>query len=79
MSAKSIQANGIQVNGIRVNGEELASIDGESIAALIERIGRDGRLVAVERNGEVVPRRSWHEVLVVSGDRIEVVGFVQGG
>lgn len=74
MSAKSIQ-----VNGIRVNGEELASIDGESIAALIERIGRDGRLVAVERNGEVVPRRSWHEVLVVSGDRIEVVGFVQGG
>lgn len=64
---------------IRVNGEEIAAVPGETVADLVSRLERDARLIAVERNGEVVPRRHWAEVDVEAGDRIEVVGFVQGG
>lgn len=66
-------------DSIRVNGDELLAVPNETIAGLIERLGRDPRLVAVERNGDVVPRRRWAEVGVEAGDRIEIVSFVQGG
>lgn len=66
-------------DSIRVNGTEHRFVPGESVAALVDRLGRDPRLVAVERNGTVVPRRQWSEVGVEVGDRIEVVSFVQGG
>ena len=64
---------------IRVNGVEHEFVPGETVAALVERLGRDARLVAVERNAEVVPRRCWSETTVAAGDRIEIVSFVQGG
>lgn len=68
------------MNGsIRVNGAEHDFVPGESVATLVDRLGRDPRLVAVERNGDVVPRRRWYEVGVEAGDRIEIVSFVQGG
>jgi sulfur carrier protein len=35
--------------------------------------------VAVELNGEIAPRVSWHETSVANGDRLEVVHFVGGG
>ena len=37
------------------------------------------RMVAVERNGEIVPRPRWAETAIADGDRIEIVRFVQGG
>jgi sulfur carrier protein len=38
-----------------------------------------GRKVAVERNGEIVPRGRHREVLLENGDRLEVVAAVGGG
>jgi thiamine biosynthesis protein ThiS len=35
--------------------------------------------VAVEHNGEIVPRASWPETVLEAGDRLEVVHFVGGG
>jgi sulfur carrier protein len=46
---------------------------------LIAALGLQGDRVAVEHNGEIVPRASWPETILSSGDRLEVVHFVGGG
>jgi sulfur carrier protein len=46
---------------------------------VIAELGLKGDRVAVEHNGEIVPRTSWPQTIVVGGDRLEVVHFVGGG
>jgi thiamine biosynthesis protein ThiS len=62
-----------------VNGRAERVAAGASVADLVTALGREPRLVAVERNGEIVPRARWPAVLVAAGDRLEIVQFVQGG
>jgi sulfur carrier protein len=50
-----------------------------TVAALLELRGLGGKRVAVERNGEIVPRSRHGEVLVAAGDRLEIVVAVGGG
>lgn len=46
---------------------------------LIHELGLKTDRVAVEINGEIVPRSSWAEAPVSDGDRLELVHFVGGG
>jgi sulfur carrier protein len=46
---------------------------------LIDALALGGRRLAVERNGEIVPRSRFGEARVADGDRIEVVMAVGGG
>ncbi len=50
-----------------------------TVAALIETLGYAGKRVAVERNGEIVPRSRHAEVMLTDGDRLEIVVAVGGG
>jgi sulfur carrier protein len=50
-----------------------------SLEQLIGELGLKGDRVAVERNGEIVPRAGWAETTLNGGDRLEVVHFVGGG
>ncbi len=50
-----------------------------SLEQLIGELGLKGDRVAVEHNGEIVPRSGWAETLLNGGDRLEVVHFVGGG
>ena len=50
-----------------------------SLENLIEALGLKSDRVAVERNGEIVPRTSWAEAPIADGDRLELVHFVGGG
>lgn len=50
-----------------------------SLEQLIGELGLKGDRVAVEHNGEIVPRLGWAETTVKGGDRLEVVHFVGGG
>ena len=50
-----------------------------TVAALLEARGLAGKRVAVERNGEIVPRSQHAEALLAAGDRIEIVVAVGGG
>ena len=47
--------------------------------SLLGELGVKGDRVAVERNGEIVPRALWAGTMVGEGDRLEVVHFVGGG
>jgi sulfur carrier protein len=50
-----------------------------SIAALLESEGLFGKRVAVEKNGEIVPKSQHASTLVATGDQIEIVVAVGGG
>lgn len=62
-----------------VNGKPLELPDGSSISALLGQLEIEGAKVAVERNQDVVPRRTWDSVSLADGDEIEIVTFVGGG
>ena len=49
------------------------------IDALLETLGIDRRMVAVARNGDIVPRDRYPEVRILEGDAVEVVRMVGGG
>ena len=64
---------------ISLNGEPVR-LDGPlAVSALLAAQGLAGKRVAVERNGEIVPRSRHAEVIVAAGDRIEIVVAVGGG
>lgn len=50
-----------------------------TVAQLVNRMGLEGKRIAIERNGEIVPRTSFAETPLVSGDKLEIVGAVGGG
>jgi sulfur carrier protein len=49
------------------------------LAALLSRLELAGKKIAVERNGEIVPRSAHARTLVADGDRLEIVVAVGGG
>jgi sulfur carrier protein len=49
------------------------------VAALLERLAMAGKKVAVERNGEIVPKSAHASTLLADGDQLEVVVAVGGG
>jgi len=64
---------------LTLNGED-RSLDGPvSVDGLLQTLGLDRRKVAVERNEVIVPRSSYAETWLVSGDAIEIVHFIGGG
>jgi sulfur carrier protein len=50
-----------------------------TVAELIASLDTGAHRIAVERNGEIVPRSRHGEVRLADGDRIEIVVAVGGG
>jgi sulfur carrier protein len=66
---------------IELNGERVELDEPATVAAVVERAGgtADRRGVAVAVDGEVVPRSEWESTELADGQRVEVVGAIQGG
>jgi len=64
---------------IQLNGAPRQLPDTATVAALIDVLGFTGKRLAVERNGEVVPRSQHAATPLSDGDRIEIVHAVGGG
>ncbi|TWG94352.1 sulfur carrier protein [Luteimonas sp. J16] len=64
---------------IQLNGETVAVGDGITVVALLEQQGLGARRVAVEVNGEIVPRGRHAEHRLQPGDRVEIVHALGGG
>ena len=65
---------------ISVNGAAyVCRSDSPRVADLVRELALEGRRVAVEMNGQIVPRSRHSETLLSTGDRIEVVVAVGGG
>ena len=50
-----------------------------TVADLVRELCLEGKRIAVERNGAIVPRSRYAETSVAPGDRLEIVGAVGGG
>jgi thiazole synthase len=64
---------------LTVNGEARAAAPGTTVSGLLVAMGVDPARVAVERNQDVVPRKTWAEAALADGDKIEIVAFIGGG
>jgi len=64
---------------IVVNGESTSVSDGLSLAQLVTELRLAGQRLAVELNGDIVPRSRWPEVRLNPGDRAEIVRAIGGG
>lgn len=63
---------------VKVNGESL-DIAGKTITEYLGTTGYDTQRIAVERNGNIVPRAWYAKTALMDGDSVEVVSFVGGG
>ena len=64
---------------LTLNGRAMDVADAHTVAELVGRLGLAGKRIAVELNGEIVPKSRYAQTLLSDGDRIEVVGAVGGG
>ena len=52
---------------------------GTTLAELVRELGLEGKRVAVEMNGEIVPKSRYGQTHVSDGDTLEIVAAVGGG
>lgn len=64
---------------ISLNGEPYMMPRPISVAALLREMGWHKRRVAIEVNGEIVPKSQHQERLLQPQDRIEIVQAMGGG
>lgn len=64
---------------LRINGDTRQLPAQIPVAALIEEMGLTGKRIALERNGEIVPRSQYVTQLLADGDVLEIVVAVGGG
>jgi len=62
-----------------INGVEQELRAGFTVADLVRELMLEGKRIAVERNGDIVPRSLHAQTCIAPGDRVEVVVAVGGG
>jgi sulfur carrier protein len=67
------------VIALTINGEPRRFEQPVSVAELLDRLELTGKRVALERNGEIVPRGRFAQERIADGDRLEIVVAVGGG
>ena len=50
-----------------------------TVADLVRELALEGKRIAVEKNGEIVPRSRYAQTAIATGDALEIVGAVGGG
>ena len=64
---------------VRINGADRRFARPLTVKELVGELGMEGKRIAIERNGEIVPRSRYRELALADGDRLEVVVAVGGG
>ena len=62
-----------------INGESRAFAAPQTLAQLVETLSLAGKRIAIEKNGEIVPRSQYAETQLADHDRLEIVVAVGGG
>lgn len=63
---------------VKINGTWL-DIAGKTLAEYLETTSYNPKRIAVERDGEIVPKAQYNSAVLQDGDVIEIVSFVGGG
>ena len=70
---------GNQVIELLVNGETRRIPAPATVGVLLDQMQLTGKRLAVERNGEIVPKSRHADTALAMGDRLEIVVAVGGG
>ncbi len=62
-----------------INGESRTFSEPLTVAGLVAAMALAGKRIAVERNGEIVPKSRYPETVLNDDDRLEIVIAVGGG
>jgi sulfur carrier protein len=68
-----------EVIALTINGQSRSFSGPLNVARLIEELELKGKRLALERNGEIVPRSQFDQVALADGDALEIVVAVGGG
>ncbi len=63
---------------VKINGTDM-DMDGKTVSEYLALTGCNPKLVAVERNEEIIPKAQYDTTVFEDGDTVEVVSFVGGG
>lgn len=63
---------------VKINGENV-DVAGKTISEYLSTTSYDVKRIALERNGDIVPKAAYDSIVLEEGDTIEVVSFVGGG
>ena len=64
---------------MKVNGEQIILSEKILLAEFLQRGGYSFDKIAVELNGEIIPRSRYSSVILTDADKLEIVSFVGGG
>ena len=65
---------------VLVNGNaKRFEVNQMTVADLVSELKIVGKRIAIECNGEIVPKSLYEQSMLKDGDRLEVVGAVGGG
>ena len=64
---------------MRLNGETKTLKDPVALSDFLTQEGFSDKRIAVERNGEIVPKGEYANVILSDSDTLEIVAFVGGG
>ncbi len=64
---------------LKINGDYRSFDSRIKVTDIISHLSLTGRKIAIERNGELVPRSQYELCEVLDGDRLEIVVAVGGG
>ncbi len=62
-----------------INGEKQTLLEPVYLDVFLKREGYQKNRIAVERNGEIVPKSEYEKVIVTDSDTLEIVTFAGGG
>lgn len=64
---------------VKINGEDRTGLEGKTVMDYLAESGYKKERVAVEKNGEILPKKMYESAVFEDGDELEVVSFVGGG
>lgn len=64
---------------LQINGKTQTCLPATKLPQMLENLGMNPRLVAVEYNGEILHRQYWENTEIKEGDKLEIVTIVGGG
>ena len=64
---------------VSINGDEQDIENGISLQQLLDKLAMNRGRIAIELNGEIVPRSNFAERILAAGDRLEIVQAIGGG
>lgn len=64
---------------MKVNGKEMIIKENQSLSNFLKINQFNSGFIAVARNGEIVPKPNYHQVILRNEDSLEIVRFVTGG